>query len=182
MPRSMLHVLIISLISFGIFAGMASAHDPSEEAGRAHNHQLPPPWPYHVIMVLAGAISLTGGAFTARYLKKRTRWIELHKKLALSGVVLVMTGIFIAAYMVSAYMETPFVREIHAYLGASAFIFFIVTPMLGIFQFRSKDMRIRTFHRWSGRITIMLILLTIIAGIQMVLTALAQNAAIMPIK
>jgi hypothetical protein len=135
-----------------------------------------------MILVLAGAISLAGGAFTARYLKKRTRWIELHKKLVLSGVVLVLAAIFVAVYMVSVYMETSFVREMHAYLGASVFIFLIMTPILGIFQFRSKDMRIRTFHRWSGRITIMLILLTIIARIQMVLTALAQNAAIMPIK
>ncbi|MDD2754254.1 MAG: hypothetical protein PHS80_01875 [Methanothrix sp.] len=182
MQKSMICVLVISLISFGIFAGMASAHDPSEEADSAHTHQLPPPWPYHVIMVLAGAISLAGGAFTARYLKKRTRWIELHKKLALSGVVLVLAGIFVAAYMVSAYMETPFVREMHAYLGASVFIFIIVTPMLGIFQFRSKDMRIHTIHRWSGRITIMLILLTIIAGIQMVLTVLAYDVMSMPIK
>jgi hypothetical protein len=58
----------------------------------------------------------------------------------------------------------------------------IVTPMLGIFQFRSKDMRIHTIHRWSGRITIMLILLTIIAGIQMVLTVLAYDVMSMPIK
>ena len=180
MQKSMLYVLMISLFSLLFFMGVASAHDPSEAVGGAHAHQLPPPWPYHMIMVVVGAMSLTGGAFTARYLKQRTGWVGLHKKLALAGVVPVLAGIFIAAYMVSVYMETSFVRETHAYLGASVFIFLIVTPLLGLYQFRSRDKRIHTIHRWSGRITIILILFTIIAGIQMVLTVLAQNA--MPIK
>jgi hypothetical protein len=172
----MLYVLILSSLSLAIFMGTATAHDPSEAGGGAHTHQLPPPWPYHIAMVFLGFTSLAGGAFTARYLKHRKGWIGLHKKLALIGIVLVLAGLSIAVYMVSAYMETFFVREMHAYLGASVFAFLIVTPMLGILQFRSRDMRIHTIHRWSGRITIMLILLTIIAGIQMVQTVLAQSA------
>jgi hypothetical protein len=93
-----------------------------------------------------------------------------------------LAGIFVAAYMVSVYMETSFVREMHAYLGVSVFVFVIVIPMLGIFQFKSKDMRIHTIYRWSGRITIMLILLTIIAEIEMVLAVLAHDVMSMPIK
>jgi len=172
----MLFVLAISMFSLAIFMGIAAAHDPSEAGGGTHTHQLPPPWPYHMLMVFAGVISLAGGAFTARYLKQRTGWVALHKKLALIGVVFVLAGLSIAAYMVSVYMETSFVREMHAYLGASVFAFLLVTPTLGIMQFRSKDKRMHTMHRWSGRITIMLILFTIIAGIQMVLTVLAQSA------
>jgi hypothetical protein len=173
MQKSMLYISMGLLIYLSFFMGVATAHDPSEAGGGGHAHQLPPPWPYHMIMVFAGVISLVGGAFTARYLKQKTGWIELHKKLALAGVVLVLAGILIAVYMVSVYMETSFVREMHAYLGASVFIFLILTPMLGIFQFRSKDMRIHTIHRWSGRIALILILFTIIAGIQMVMTVLA---------
>jgi hypothetical protein len=176
LQKAMLFVLIISMFSPAIFMGMAAAHDPSEAGGGAHTHQLPPPWPYHMIMVFAGVMSLAGGAFTARYLKQRMGWVDLHKKLALTGVAFVLAGISIAAYMVSIYMETFFVREMHAYLGASVFAFLIVTPTLGIMQFRSKDKRIHTMHRWSGRITIMLILFTIIAGVQMVLTVLARGA------
>lgn len=173
--KSMHCVLIISSLALAILMGIATAHDPSEAGGSAHTHQLPPPWPYHMIMVLAGFISLTGGAFTARYLKQRKGWLRLHKELALIGVISILTGLSIAAYMVSAYMETYFVQEIHAYLGASVFVLIIVTPILGLLQFRSKDKRIRTIHRWSGRITIMLMLFTIFAGIQMVLSMLAQS-------
>jgi len=173
MQKYMLYVLMISLLFLSFFMGVASAHDPSEARGSAHTHQLPPPWPYHMIMVVVGVMSLTGGAFTARYLKQRTGWVGLHKKLALLGVAFVLAGLSIAAYMVSVYMETFFVREMHAYLGASVLVFLVATPLLGIFQFRSKDMRIHTIHRWSGRITLMLILFAIIAGIQMVILYIA---------
>lgn len=176
MPKAMLYILMLSLFTLAIFMGMATAHNPSEAGAGAQSHQLPPPWPYHLAIVLAGFTSLAGGAFTARYLKQRTGWVGLHKKLALTGVVFLMTGLSIAAYMVSVYMETFFVRETHAYLGASVFVFLIVTPMLGMLQFRLKDKRVHILHRWGGRITLMLILFTAIAGIQMVLAMLAQNA------
>jgi hypothetical protein len=149
----------------------ANAHNPSEEAGtaHAHNHQLPPPWPFHLFFVSVGGISLAGGVIAARYQKHKRDWIRLHKKLVLSGATFVLAGLSVAAYMVSAYMETYFVQEPHAYLGASTFIFVVVTPLLGIAQFSLKDKRIRTIHKWSGRVTMMFIIATILAGIQMVL-------------
>jgi hypothetical protein len=117
-------------------------------------HQLPSQWPYYAIMVLTGFVSLAGGGFTARYLKQKRGWIGLHKKLAMTGVVFVLAGISLAAYMVSAYMEKYFARGMHAYLGTTVFAFVIMTPILGVLQFRSREKRIRTLHRWSGRIYI----------------------------
>jgi hypothetical protein len=94
-------------------------------------HQLPSQWPYYAIMVLTGFVSLAGGGFTARYLKQKRGWIGLHKKLAMTGVVFVLAGISLAAYMVSAYMETYFARGMHAHLGATVFAFVIMTPIFG---------------------------------------------------
>ena len=167
MPKPVLSALVISFLVLAIFIGIAIAHDPSETA---HTHQLPPPWPYHMIMVFTGFLSLAGGAFTARYLKQRKGRVGLHKKLVLIGAIFILAGLSIAAYMVSVYMETYFVRETHAYLGISVFAFVITTPILGMAQFRLRDKRIRTIHRWSGRITIILMLFTIYVGVQMVLT------------
>jgi hypothetical protein len=174
--KALLFVLIILSLVPAIVIGITAAHDPSEVGGSAYSHQLPPPWPYHVMMVSIGFISLAGGAFTARYLKQRKGWVVLHKNLALIGVGFVLAGLSIAAYMVSFYMGTYFIRETHAYLGAGVFGFVIITPLLGLFQFRSKDKRIRSMHRWSGRITIVLMLLTIFAGTSMVWTMLQQSA------
>ncbi|VVB72789.1 Uncharacterised protein [uncultured archaeon] len=99
----------------------------------------------------------------------------MHKKFVLLGVAFVLAGLFVAAYMVSAYMETFFVPGTHAYLGTGVFAFLIITPVLGIIQFRLKDGRVHALHRWSGRITILLGLLNIFAGVQMVRAMLFQG-------
>ena len=131
------------------------------------HHQLPPPWPFHLLFVSVGGVSLIGGAFTARYLRQRDGWFALHKKLALTGVASILVGVSVAVYMVTTYMETYFVKELHTYLGASVFTFVILTPALGFAQLRSSDKRVRIAHRWSGRIIIILILIAIFAGVQM---------------
>jgi formate hydrogenlyase subunit 3/multisubunit Na+/H+ antiporter MnhD subunit len=76
LSKALLSVVIISSIAIAIAMGIATAHDPSEMGGGAHTHQLPPPWPYHAMMVFTGFISLAGGVFTARYLKQRKGWVE----------------------------------------------------------------------------------------------------------
>lgn len=173
--RGVLSILIfLSLYPIVLFDA-ATAHNPSEEAGNAHahNHQLPLPWPLHLIFVSVGSVALAGGVLAARYRKNRRDWISLHKKMVLFGAASILAGLSVAAYMVSRYMEAYFVQEPHAYLGASTFIFILATPLLGIAQFRLKDKRIRIIHRWSGRITLVLIIATILAGIQMVLMVLS---------
>jgi hypothetical protein len=167
LPKPVLSALVISFLVLAISIGIAIAHDPSEAA---HTHQLPSPWPYHMIMVFTGFLSLAGGAFTARYLRQRKGWVGLHKKLVLIGAVFILAGLSIAAYMVSVYMETYFVRETHDYLGISVFAFCHRYPHIGNGPIQIKDKRIRTIHRWSGRITIILMLFTIYVGFQMVLT------------
>jgi hypothetical protein len=174
----MLYILIISYLATVIFIGITTAHNASGEEASAHEDQLPPPWPYHLIFVFAGFTSLAGGAFTARYLKQMKGWMRLHKNLALIGVSFVLMGLSTAAYMVSVYMGTYFEQELHAYLGASVFVFVIATPMLGMLQFKLKNKKIRVAHRWSGRITILLMIFTIFAGVQMVLSMIAQSAGI----
>jgi hypothetical protein len=173
--RVILSILIISSLYSIVLFDTAIAHNPSEEAdnAHAHNHQLPSPWPLHLILVSVGSVSLAGGILAARYRKHRIDWISLHKKMVLLGAASILAGLSVAAYMVSRYMETYFVQEPHAYLGASTFGFIVATPILGIAQFRLKDKRIRIMHRWSGRITMVLIIATILAGIQMVLMVLS---------
>ena len=173
--RVILSTLIILSLNLIVLFDVVIAHNPSEEAGNvnAHNHQLPLPWPLHLIFVSVGSVALAGGVVTARYRKHRRDWISLHKKMVLFGAASILAGLSVAAYMVSRYMETYFVQEPHAYLGASTFVFIVITPILGIAQFSLKDKRIRILHRWSGRTTMLLIIATILAGIQMVLMVLS---------
>jgi hypothetical protein len=66
--------------------------------------------------------------------------------------------------MVRIYIGTLFIKELHSYLGFTIATLAIFTPLLGFIQFRMRDKRMRIIHRWSGRITIVLMLVNIIAG------------------
>jgi uncharacterized membrane protein HdeD (DUF308 family) len=94
-----------------------------------------------LIFVSVGSVALTGGVLAARYRKNKRDWISLHKKMVLFGAASILAGLSVAAYMVFRYMETYFVQEPHAYLGASTFVFIVATPIRGIAQFWIKDRR-----------------------------------------
>ena len=68
--RVILPILIISSLYPIVLLDTATAHNPSEEAGNAHvhNHQLPLPWPFHLIFVSVGSVALTGGVLCFRRL------------------------------------------------------------------------------------------------------------------
>jgi hypothetical protein len=65
-------------------------------------------------------------------------------------------------------MAVPALWPYHAVL--MAIIFVLMTPIWGYAQFKSvsEAVKIRTIHRWSGRITLALILINIISGLSLV--------------
>jgi hypothetical protein len=107
---------------------------------------------------------MLGGMPTARYLKGKNWWLKAHKSLGMSGVLLIVSGVIVAVYMVSTYMGTYLVKEPHAYLGIAALALVVFTPIMGFMQFRIKDKRMRIIHRWSGRLAIVMVLINAAAG------------------
>lgn len=57
-------------------------------------------------------------------------------------------------------------RVSHTFIGILTIIFAAATPIIGYFMFRNKDhiKLLVAVHRWSGRITIILMVLTILSG------------------
>lgn len=156
------------LFSFFLaFSNCASAHEAGEHA------MVPPIWPYHASLVFLGFAFMTTGMFVARFMRGKKWWLKAHRAAALTGASFAVIGFTIAAYMVSTYMETYFARGTHSYLGVTALLFVISTPLIGFMQFRIKDDRIRTIHRWFGRTTLVLMLANVLVGIQMLLMALS---------
>ena len=74
-------------------------------------------------------------------------------------------AIYMLAVSAGAHFRVP-----HAYLGVITIIFVAMTPVLGYLQFKVTDRRatISAIHRWSGRITIVLMLVTILSGSSLV--------------
>ncbi|MCK4534496.1 MAG: hypothetical protein KAT81_03130 [Syntrophobacterales bacterium] len=54
----------------------------------------------------------------------------------------------------------------HTYLGLVTILVVSFTYTMGIMQFkvRRKAVNIRLIHRWSGRVTLSLVLLTVLSG------------------
>ncbi len=159
-------IFIISLFAISLIAisGCAYAHE------MGGNSDTPPPhWPYHAFFVSTGLIFMTAGMITARSMKGKRWWLKAHKIIALLGASLALIGFFIAAYLVSTYLDTYFLRELHAYLGIGAVLLVVFTPIIGFMQFRLRDKRIKAIHRWSGRTTLVIMLANILAGLQMII-------------
>jgi hypothetical protein len=146
------------VLLWAVFA-IASAH----ETGVAHQ-ELPPPWPYHALLVSTGFIVLFAAMLTARYMKNKRWWLRAHKSLGLLGAFITLAGFATAVFMVRTYIGTLFIPEMHAYLGFTIAAMALFTPFLGFMQFRTKDKRMHLIHRWAGRITIVLMLINIIGG------------------
>ncbi|MBN1761761.1 MAG: hypothetical protein JW878_01610 [Methanomicrobia archaeon] len=126
---------------------------------------VPALWPYHALLMTLGFILMMTGMLVARYLKARSWWLKAHKPLGVLGSLCALAGLFTAIFIVSQSTGIHF-RVPHTYLGAITFIFVAMTPILGYAQLKVTDRRatIRAIHRWSGRITVVLMLITLLSG------------------
>jgi len=120
-----------------------------------------------VLMIFAFSIMLAGGII-ARFMKKKVWWLKVHRSLGITGAIFFIVAIFAIALQITLTERAHF-RVVHSWIGFVAFIFTLLTPTLGILQlkFRSVALRLRRFHRWSGRITLCLIVINIVLGLSM---------------
>lgn len=121
---------------------------------------------YHAGLVIAGFIVAAAGITVARYMKRKSWWLATHRGLASAGIFLILSGIIVAIIKVKlrggSHLAFP-----HAYVGAAIFVFALLTPLLGVLQFRIRQQaaRIRIMHRWSGRLLILLLALNVLSGL-----------------
>ena len=117
---------------------------------------------YHAGFVIAGFAAAATGAALARFMKRKTWWLKAHRGLASAGVALLFCGIA-AAFLKVELRGGVHIAFPHAYLGAVIFMFALITPTLGLLQFRFRQQaaRIRVLHRWSGRLLLLLLALNV---------------------
>lgn len=112
--------------------------------------------------MLLGFLLLVSSAFIQAYLRRKRWWLAAHKMTGILGAISFIAGLLMATYMVSVSTGVHF-RVPHAYLGAVIILLVIANLILGYVQlkFRSKAARIRSAHRWSARIALVLMLIKI---------------------
>jgi len=116
-----------------------------------------------------GFLVLLSSSLIERYLKRRQWWLKAHKMTGILGAILFISGLLMANYMVSVSTGVHF-RVPHAYLGATIIVLVVTNQILGYAQlkFRSKAAKIRSAHRWSARIALVLILINMVSGLLLV--------------
>lgn len=117
------------------------------------------------LMILTVCMLLTG-ALIARLLKKKPWWLKAHRSIAITGMILFLIAVAAIAIQITLTERAHF-RVPHSWVGLTTLIFVLLTPALGFLQFKVRSMaaKLRVFHRWSGRITISLMIFNIIVGL-----------------
>jgi hypothetical protein len=138
--------------------------------GESEEIEIPSFWIIHATLMVLGSILMLMGMIIARYYKDTTWWFKRHKRIAPAGAAFAIAGLVMGFIMVQMSSGQHF-RVPHAFVGLFAIIFALITPTLGLAQFKIKKnkKKIRAAHRWSGRITIILMFLNILFGISLVI-------------
>ena len=123
----------------------------------------------HAGLISLGFAALFAGAMVAALMRKRWWWLKTHRFLGLTGAIVVVLALFAVVLQISLtgrdHMRVP-----HAYIGVAAVILVVLTPVLGLLQFRipGSAAKIRRAHVWSGRIALVLMFINILIGLSMI--------------
>jgi hypothetical protein len=138
--------------------------------GESSEIDIPSFWIIHASLMVLGFLLMFIAMIIARFYKDTTWWFKRHKLIAPLGAGIAVLGLIMGFIMVQMSSGQHF-RVPHAFVGLFAVIFAIITPILGKAQFKIKKnkKKIRAAHRWSGRITIIMMFLNILFGISLVI-------------
>lgn len=126
---------------------------------------------FHAGMMTIAFLLLCSAVWVARFYRKSGVWLRSHRSLAVAGCVSVWLGFVLALIM--RYMDNgEHFRIVHAQFGIIVLLFVSWTPAIGYSTLRRRQDRaqVAMLHRWSGRATVAISLLTIISGLFQVLT------------
>ncbi len=110
----------------------------------------------------AGLVLVAWGIAYALFFRRKRWWMKAHKSAGYGGTGVLLIGVLTAIIALSlsgeGHMGTP-----HAFIGSAGIALVILTPSLGALQIKNR--RLKSLHRWSGRITGAVILVNVILGL-----------------
>ena len=126
-------------------------------------------WPVHaILMSLSFALMVIGMILS---FQKSKKWrLDVHKKLSMTGAILGIIALAIAVYMISASYGLHF-SVFHSIIGIITLALILLTPFFGYAVFKTKKLdkkQLRSLHLWVGRVTLVLMVVTIVAGLRLV--------------
>ena len=121
----------------------------------------------HAALMIAGFLFVLSALIVAMTQRRERWWLKVHRTIGLTGSSFMLLGAVMAVAAVASNPEGHHLRSPHTWLGALTVAMAIVTPALGLLQFRipQKAAAIRLFHRLSGRILNLMTPFTILLGL-----------------
>jgi len=122
----------------------------------------------HLLLMIAVSLCLLAGVSIAMFGREKRTWLRRHKNLntagfglLATGVVMVFAGIFLSG--------GDHLAGIHQRLGAIAVMLAFLTVLLGYDSLKAANKKIvRAAHRWSGRLTLTVMVPTLALGLSMI--------------
>jgi hypothetical protein len=122
----------------------------------------------HIFLMAAAVSCIMTGVSVAMFFRRKKYWLKLHKSVNSLGILLMTAGIIMAFIYVSGTGNNHF-NEPHHITGLISYLSVVVTSLLGFYQFKAKNKSaVRMAHRWLGRVSLMMSLLTIVLGLMMI--------------
>jgi hypothetical protein len=125
----------------------------------------------HAGLMTTGLLLVLSGALIAILLKRRRWWLLYHRFLGIAGTFIIAAGFAAAIIMVSRSAGQHF-STVHTWFGFSTVLLAATTALLGFLQFNRKIKMtsrpvFRRMHRWSGRITLTLLFVSVLSGLHL---------------
>lgn len=130
-------------------------------------------WPIHAALMLTGLILVGIAIIIARKKKIITKWVVKHKFIAIFGVFSCLAGLGLGIRMVGENFNNH-INTIHSVFGLISICLLSTTPIIGQSIFwaakqKNKSIKkirsIRLIHKWLGRTSLLVVLVTIILGV-----------------
>ncbi len=116
--------------------------------------------------MIAGFLLMVAGAGIARFSRRQRWWLKAHKTMGSTGAFLILLGLA-AGFLMVGQSDSGHIRAPHSWIGLLMIILSLVTPYLGMLQFKipARAKRLKPQHRWAGRITLIVGAVTIFTGL-----------------
>ena len=122
----------------------------------------------HAALMAAGFLLVFSALIVAMTQRRKRWWLKIHKAIGLTGGSFLLLGAITAVAAVASTPEGHHLRTPHTWLGVLTVSAAVITPVLGLMQFRipQKARIIRVVHRFFGRLLNLIAPIAILLGLR----------------
>jgi len=124
---------------------------------------------WHAGLMTAAFLSFFSALLVAATQRQKPWWLRRHRAAGILGTLFILTGMTAAIAAVATAAEGH-LRSPHTWIGALTIAMALVTPVLGLLQFKIRERtgwwNLSAIHRLSGRILTGAALLTLLLGLR----------------